>query len=75
MKGYCSKSAVCPMYKQEYRDRCSICCEGFSRETRIHTFFSSKDELLKHEKRYCNDIKGYGLCPVYLMASRKYEMP
>lgn len=74
MRGYCSNSVVCPMYKKEFRDRRSICCEGFSEYTRIHTFFLTAEEMDKHKSRYCCDMHGYALCPIFCMASRKYEL-
>lgn len=73
MKGYESKSVVCPMYRKEYRDRRSICCEGFSALTRVHTFFASADEMKKHKQCYCCSMPGYENCPVYRMADAKYE--
>ena len=73
MKGYVSKSVVCPMYKKEYKDRRSICCEGFSARTRVHTFFASAEETKKHKQCYCCSMSGYEHCPVYRIAGEKYR--
>lgn len=68
---YMDESAACPFYIEGEALR--IRCEGYCCGTRLHITFDCKDRLKAHAKRYCNDIDGCTLCPLYSVIMKQYE--
>lgn len=63
MQGYVSKEVECPFYKMEQATK--LRCEGFSKCCSLQITFSCRDKLIRHKRKYCNEIKGYTECPLY----------
>lgn len=71
MKHYISKSAVCPFYQQEERQK--VRCEGFEKGTSMHLVFTSLEGKDKHKRECCCNEAGYKKCPIYVIVARQYE--
>lgn len=70
MKHYESKSAMCPFYHSEEKQK--IHCEGILPYTTIHMAFMSQADLRKHKQKYCHCMD-YDKCPIADMLNRKYD--
>lgn len=68
---YEDKSVCCPFYCKT--EPCKICCEGFCKGTHLHTFFENKELKLSHKKKYCDNLYGYTLCPLYNVIYKQYR--
>lgn len=71
MKYYVSKSAVCPFYTQEERQK--VHCKVFSEGTTMHLVFADKEHMEKHKQSFCYNIKEYSGCPFYKIAAQQFE--
>lgn len=71
MKHYVSKSAVCPFYRQEERQK--VHCEGLKQGMSTHLVFTGKEQLEKHKEEYCCNLQNYINCPIYEAVAKKCE--
>lgn len=71
MKGYISKSVICPFYKQD--EGLKIRCEGFCASCSLQISFGNKETLLLHRKIHCESFDGYLKCPLFPVINRQYE--
>jgi hypothetical protein len=71
MKNYMDNCTVCPFYthEKELKIHCEGCCKG----SRIHLCFDCKERMKAHKKKYCNNINGYELCPLYPAIEKQYK--
>ncbi len=71
MSNYLDKYVKCPFFsKQEGK---KIYCEGFEDGIHIHLSFKDNSLLLRHRHYHCNSVSGCQTCPIYKVASEKYE--
>lgn len=68
---YMDESAACPFYVEG--DFLKIRCEGYCEGTRLHISFDCKARMKAHAKKYCNDIDGCTLCPLYSIIMEQYK--
>ena len=73
MKYYVSKSAVCPFYQQEEREKRKIRCEGYARGVSTHVVFGGGNPFISHKRKFCYSETGYKKCPYYAVAAKQYE--
>ena len=71
MKNYMDNCTVCPFYSQE--EGLKLHCEGYCTGTRIHLCFDCKERMKAHKKRYCNNLGGYKMCPLYAVIEKQYK--
>ena len=71
MSKYQSKYVVCPFYRRNDTNR--ICCEGVDKTNTINLVFESKEEVLKYQREFCNDILQHRDCRVCRMLTEKWE--
>ena len=62
--------AKCPYY--ETADMNRIRCESCVKGARLHFVFQSREEMLKHKRRYCDSYRWYG-CPYARQRTRDYS--
>lgn len=68
---YMDDSVACPFYIEG--DFLKIRCEGYCEGTRLHISFDCKALQKAHMKKYCNEIDGCTLCPLYSVIMKQYE--
>lgn len=71
MKNYMDSGVVCPFYSQE--EPLKLHCEGFSKCTRLQTFFENRVNKKAHKDKYCNNLRGYKQCPLYPVIEKQYK--
>lgn len=71
MSKYISKYVVCPFYRRNDTNR--ICCDGVDRTNTINLVFEHKEEVLKYQREYCNDILAHNDCWICRMHNEKCD--
>lgn len=64
-----NKSAKCPFYKEE--DRQKVFCEGVEENSKIHLAFSSPTQKSEYCRKYC--YRNYKYCLIADMLFYKYD--
>ena len=66
-----AKSVVCPFFQTA--NNYSIQCEGYGMGNRLRLSFDGKARMDSHTKQFCNNMNGYGQCPLYPVIMKQYE--
>lgn len=65
------KSAVCPFFLNA--SNFSLKCEGFENAVSMRLCFDGKEHMKEHTDKYCTDMNGYPMCPLYPVIMKQYK--
>lgn len=63
---------VCPFLKD--MTLYSVACLSIIKEARSYTKFSTKEDFIKFQSKYCANIENYNKCPIYCIHNKFIDM-